>query len=185
MLYPAYNKAQEAFQLFYKRLLLIQDTHDNNDHMYLKNNGFHLSTLINTFNTRYCYEASTTGGNIDPIFLNFNDSPHRLLAIDIRCDTINNGKDDTILFIFDNPRNDEIPILAIKIQDFNNRIYNKSIYIINKKDYIGLEYDDNNPSNFYYTETEERLNDFILNSYIDEYGKVRSYPPFYTDTNIA
>lgn len=158
--YMAFNKGQEAFQLFYERLLIIKEAHTR-DQLYLRKNGFHLTSIVNTFNRHYCSGVGientryTINGRITPIYMNlgiYSDTKrnlHRLIAIHLKC---NNTRpiDDDIYLVFDHPgydpgdRGSVVPasfrstVFRITINEFMLKYYRSSVYNFDTEDYIGL-----------------------------------------------
>lgn len=173
--YMAFNKGQEAFQLFYERILLIKKSQNNNV-KFLRENRFHLTTIVNTFNRHYCTGIATENtlygidGRIEPVYVNlglYDDIEldlHRLIAIELVCigDRI---QDDTFYFIFDNPAYDQgnvrrIPMLIeqrkavfrVSIELFTKTYYRREIYSFLSKnlDKLNLIFDESTWS-FTYT----------------------------------
>lgn len=190
--YIANNKGQEAFQLFYERLLELKREYLRDKNLLL-NNAFHLTTIITTFNRNYCYGISTidTTEAITPIYLNFKveGTPsytlHRLLSIYLKCDKDDNARrNDTFIFIFDNPieDNQQKIIIDVTIDDFTRLYYKKEIYSFDKRNYreISLNYD-NVTNNFYYEYEDDELHgNNIINTY--NHGSVSyGYPPIFSD----
>lgn len=173
--YMAFNKGQEAFQLFYERLLLIKKS-QNDSVGFLRENRFHLTTMVNTFNRHYCTgiaaENKSYGidGRIEPVYVNlglYDDSEldlHRLIAVELVC-IGNKIQDDTFYFIFDNPAYDQgngrrIPtrieqrkaVFRVSIELFTKTYYRREIYSFPSKnlDKLNLIFDESTWS-FTYT----------------------------------
>lgn len=124
--YMALNSGQEAFQLFYERLLGLKERQENalkvGDSFY-RNHQSHLATIVHTFNRHYCTEIGSNNqfyqlsGEITPVFLNlglYNDPEydlHRLLGIRLDCSSTSPW-DHTFHLYFDHA--------AIAFDDDNN-----------------------------------------------------------------
>lgn len=190
--YIAFNSGQEAFQLFYERLLLIKSHHTKNS-TFIRTNHFHLATIINTFNRHYCTgigcENSFYGltGDITPIFINLGlytnplHNLHRLLGIQLDCGLKYAPGADDIYFVFDNPAKLEgnfviekdgdttrfgSLVFRISITDFSNTSYRHDVYLFERRDYgapMNLKFDKEN-QNFEYGLVVAEVGMFIHNN---------------------
>jgi hypothetical protein len=123
----AKNAPQNAFQLLYERLARIMQQPTS-----IRDNSFHLLTLLHTFNRYYCYEIlpgepGQAGISVmQPVFLTFASDadmvypyPHRLLAVDLLKFYLEEDEDDvTFVFYFDNAMDSDVPILMFNWQEF-------------------------------------------------------------------
>lgn len=193
----AFNSGQEAFQLFYERLLLIRETHRKDD-LFLLTNRFHLTSIINTFNRHYCTGIGTEtptfklGWQITPVYLNLGiyDDPaldlHRLIAIQLICNEKLNYRDN-IYFVFDNPAlgaKDGIspsdpqfryPVFGITIDVFERSHYRPSVYQFSPSNYelLHLQFDEKS-YNFTYSK-HDGMTTYIHNTYNEDV----EFPPLF------
>ena len=185
--YIARNKGQEAFQFLYERLLLLSQRHLEKA-TYLRENGHHLSTLLNTFNRCYCHEIQVgPSSDVTPVFLNFANRLHRLLAIDLRCHS-KKPASDTFILVFDNFTVKGASggiIIGLTLQQFHKRHYRRDIYHFEERDYgeQALLFD-RESSNFYYRVERESAylesTHYIIGIYNnDEENPNRGFPPLY------
>ena len=174
--FTANNEGQMAFQLFYERLLIIDARHKSGHPTYLRENAFHLATIINTFNRHHCHEVKLTPSHsITPVFLNFELSGryslHRLLAIDLHCHNKNTA-DDTFVLVFDDPLaqvaradkpKNEWPVIVMTLGTFKNEHYKRPIYSFESHNYdeLGLLFDIET-SNFYYNNDKKNSKNIRL-----------------------
>ena len=113
--YMALNSGQEAFQLFYERLLGLKEQQQKalaSGNSFYKQNQYHLATIVHTFNRHYCTEIGSDNpfyrlsGVITPVFLNLGlyrepeYNLHRLLGIRLVCSS-DNPRDHTFNLYFD------------------------------------------------------------------------------------
>ena len=165
--YMALNSGQEAFQLFYERLLDLDRRHKL-DKAFYSDNKTHLKTIINTFNRHYCTGVGSTnpfhdvGGAITPIFLNlgiYNDPKynlHRLLGIHLNC---SNPKHEfhAVYLLFDHPaydKNNEASMrqqqklpgqlfndvfITVSLKTFETYYYRDTVYFYRPEGYEALD----------------------------------------------
>ena len=201
--YMALNSGQEAFQLFYERLLqLVQMNGVPKDvqSSFFRNNRTHLSTIIHTFNRHYCTEVGTNNefhgidGKITPVFLNLGlyEDPkynlHRLLGVHMKF-----GKspvEDTIVFTFDHPAFDadspsvglpeetSYTVFDLPISVFASTYYKEHIYRYDTTDHekLNLLYDKETMNFKYATPVLDRI---LTHIDCDRYT-----PPLYGDLQI-
>ncbi len=94
-----------AFSKLLPRLYLIKLRQRNEDPMILRNNAWHMSTILNTFNTYYCYDISNDKRRrlIRPVFVSLakNEPYRRLLSIELTVGSGDPLEQDDIVFHFD------------------------------------------------------------------------------------
>lgn len=169
--YMAFNRGQEAFQLFYERLIRIKKET-------IRDNLFHLTTIVNTFNRHYCTGIGAANENygltgiITPVFMNlglYTDQElnfHRLIAIHLYVDDTSYDVDsDGVYLVFDHPAYIEgakanllldiavqRPVFRVSLDEFSRKYYRQEIYCLVQKDvkrlYILF---DKESENFFYS----------------------------------
>ena len=194
--YMAFNKGQEAFQLFYERLCRIEpDT--------IVENLFHLASIINTFNRHHCTGIGTENpyydirGVIIPVFMNLGlytnqeMNFHRLIAVQLKYFDGNVMGERGIYFVFDHPAfktssstvrtntRFKKPVFSLSVTEFRDSYYRPNIYDLVQKDIKSLDL-------IFDTETEnyryEPYNDQITNTTSIIYG---NHPPLFGDLFVS
>lgn len=207
--YMALNRGQEAFQLFYERLLRIKER-SLVEETFLLDHQFHLTTIINTFNRHYCGGIGSEDpdnaleADMTPVFLNLTlpgaekPSLHRLLAIYLDYYIKRTGD---IYLVFDHPayevaapsqleREFAHPIFRLAIGEFSTKFYLPNVYQFDPRDYPELKLKfDPEESNFYYEpytggSVPPRLIRNTLSQSLEP-GRGGGYPPLFANLYVT
>lgn len=121
------EKGQQAFKQLYEKLKGLEQIPRVDFPKIIGDNAWHISTILNTFNRYYCYDANAEClRGITPIFLNVQyrskSSISRLLSVVVHIDK-NNTKNNTIYFYFDRPLDtDGKPLIVRTLGDLGQQI---------------------------------------------------------------
>lgn len=116
-----------AFNKLFPKLKKLYNERLNN---VLNDNAWHISLILNTFNTYYCYDVNyRMTRDIKPIFIKSKEGYYtRLMCIELHIDDNDNREYDTFLFTFEYIDNDN-PILTLNYNEFLEQ-YGKVSHII-------------------------------------------------------
>lgn len=109
------NRGPRAFEVLWQRLFKI-DAHRNfRDKYFIRENAWHIATILNTFNSHYCYDVHYSYiKEISPIYIRFAYKDvvdtRRLLSVEIALDKTNNPLRDAFIFYFDDGVDQIIPL---------------------------------------------------------------------------
>jgi len=185
------SKGTTAFKSLYDKLALIKDSHKT-DNKYIYDRAWHLTTLLNTFNSYYCYDIyHNEMREIDPIFFLYTHKNekgevsftirYRLLAIKIILGEKEKRLDDNFYFYFEGSKpiqKDATNTPVIITSD----MYDKNQSIIHKWSFGTFRVRYETDKSIIH---DENMNFYLHNNdYINKYDYSILYTPFKSEIPI-